>query len=160
VSAHVPSTQELDALWTDLANASAGESGRQTRRVMAESRHDCFLGVSYPGRHRLLSVVTDVVPPQGSQSRPLTSGIVLAHGTDPLSGRFSMDILLRADSHSEIFTALVADLLRALADSNLSHSSSEVLLARLEDWRRMLAAVTPDGLSSEQQRGLLASWPS
>ena len=152
-----PSVQQLEQLWTGLASAGAGagDLGRQRRRVLAESCHDCFLAVSFPDRHRLLSVVTDGGPLRTSASRPLTSGVHLVHGTEPTSGRPTMDIVLRDDSHSDIFTALVADLLSALARSDKPGTSSgKLLLARLEDWRRLLATVSAQGLTAEQQRGL------
>ena len=151
-----PSAQQLEQLWTGLASAGAGAGslGRQRRRVIAESCHDCFLAVSFPDRHRLLSVVTDGDPLRTPASRPLTSGVHLVHGTEPTSGRPTVDIFLRDDSHSDIFTALVADLLGALARSDKPGTSEKLLLARLEDWRRLLATVSAQGLTAEQQRGL------
>lgn len=156
MSPEPPSVQQLEQLWADLASAGAGagDLGRQTRRVIAGSRHDCFLAVSFPGRHRLLSVVTGGKPPRGPVSRPLTSGVQLVHGTEPTSGRPTIDILLRNNAHSDIFTALVADLLSALALSGKLGTSGDLLLARLEDWRRLLATVSAQGLAAEQQRGL------
>jgi hypothetical protein len=157
VNPQAPSVQQLEQLWADLASAGAGtgDLGRQRRRVLAESCHDCFLAVSFPDRHRLLSVITDGGPQRTSASRPLTSGVQLVHGTEPTSGRPTMDIVLRDDSHSDIFTALVADLLSALAMSgHPGTSSGKLLLARLEDWRRLLATVSVQGLTAEQQRGL------
>jgi Putative PD-(D/E)XK family member, (DUF4420) len=151
-----PSAQQLEQLWTSLtaAGAGAGELGRRRRRVIADSCHDCFLAVSFPGLHRLLSVVTDGDPPRAPTSRPLTSGVQLVQGTEPTSGRPTMDIVLRDDSHSDIFTALVADLLSLLARSDKPGTSGKLLLARLEDWRRLLATVSTQGLAAEQQRGL------
>ena len=156
MSPQVPSVQQLEQLWASLESvgAGAGELGRQRRRVIATSRHDCFLAVSFPGRHRLLSVVTDGPPPRAVASRPLTSGVQLVHGTEPISGRPTLDIVLRDDSHSDIFTALVGDLLSALALSDRPGTSGKLLLARLEDWRRLLATVGAQGLTVEQQRGL------
>ena len=156
MSPQTPSVQQLEQLWTGLASAGtgAGELGRQRRRVIAESCHDCFLAVSFPGRHRLLSVVTDGDPLRAPANRPLTSGVHLVHGTEPTSGRPTVDIFLRDDSHSDIFTALVADLLGALVQSDKPGTSEKLLLARLEDWRRLLATVSTQGLAAEQQRGL------
>jgi hypothetical protein len=157
VSPQTPSVHQLEQLWAGLASAGAGagELGRQRRRVIAESRHDCFLAVSFPDRHRLLSVVADGgPPPRAAASRPLTSGVQLVHGTEPTSGRPTLDIVLRDDSHSDIFTALVADLLSALALSDKPGTSGKLLLARLEDWRRLLATVSAQGLTAQQQGGL------
>jgi hypothetical protein len=149
-----PTAEELEHLWADLAGVDAGQAGWQTRRVIAGSCHDCFLAVSFPDRRRLLSVVAEEDPLQGAESRPLTSGVLLVRGTDPASGKSTVDIVLRDAAHSDIFTALVADLLSALADSDAATAAGELLLARLEDWRRLLAAVTPQGMTPEQQRGL------
>lgn len=154
MTAPSPSPADLERLWTGLASVSAGQLGRQTRRVIADSCHDCFLAVSFPDRRRMLSVVTDGELLRGTGSRPLTSGVLLARGTDPTSGRPTLDIVLRDDSHSDIFTALVADLLSALAVSADPGAAGQILLARLEDWRRMLGSVSPQGLAAEQQRGL------
>jgi Putative PD-(D/E)XK family member, (DUF4420) len=156
VSLQAPTVQQLEQLWTSLigAGAGAGEPGRQRRRVLGASCHDCFVAVSFPDRHRLLSVVIDKKPPGTPVSRPLTSGMQLLYGIEPTSGRPTMDIVLREDSHSDIFTALVADLLGTLALSSRPGTSAQLLLARLEDWRRLLATVSPQGLTAEQQRGL------
>jgi Putative PD-(D/E)XK family member, (DUF4420) len=156
VTPQILSTQQLEQLWAGLASAGAGagELGRQRRRVIAETCHDCFLAVTFPDRHRLLSVVTDGDPLRGPMSRPLTSAVQLVHGTEPTSGRPTVDIFLRDDSHSDIFTALVADLLSALVRSDKPGTSGKLLLARLEDWRRLLATVSAQGLTTEQQRGL------
>jgi hypothetical protein len=156
VNPEPPNVQRLEQLWAALAGAGAGagQLGRQRRRVIAGSRHDCFLAVSFPGRRRLLSVVTGGKQPEGPASRPLTSGVQLVHGTEPFSGRPTIDIVLRDDAHSDIFTALVADLLSSLAVSGKPGTSGDLLLARLEDWRRLLATVSAQGLAAEQQRGL------
>ena len=72
------------------AGVGAGELGRQTRRVIAASCHDCFLAVSSRAGAVLSVAVTGTRfdPP----SRPLTSGVQLIHGTEPPSGRPTMDI--------------------------------------------------------------------
>lgn len=156
MSLQAPTVQQLEELWTGLADAGTrvGGPGQQRRRVLGASSHDCFVAVSFPDRHRLLSVVIDRKPPGTPVSRPLTSGMQLLYGIEPTSGRPTMDIVLREDSHSDIFTALVADLLGALAVSSRPGTSADVLLARIEDWRRLLATVSPQGLTAEQQRGL------
>ena len=149
-----PSTEQLEQLWTELASAGPAELGRTTRRVIAESCHDCYLAVSFPDQRRLLSVVTNGELLRGAGSRALTSGVLLASGAEPKTGRPTLDIVLRDDTHSDIFTALVADLLSTLALSENPGTSGGRLLARLEDWRRLLGAVSPQGLTAEQQRGL------
>lgn len=154
MSSSAPSTEELQRLWTDLGSGGTSSLGRSTRRVMAETRHDCYLAVSFPERRRMLSVVTEAELLHGGRSRPLTSGVLLAGGTDPTTGQATLDIVLRDDTHSDIFTALVADLLNTLAVTNDPRDSGQRLLSRLEDWRRLLGSVSPQGLTAEQQRGL------
>ena len=151
-----PSTHELDQLWTELAGmGTPGAAGRQTRRVLAGSRYDCFLAVDFPSHRRLLSVVSEdrEVNP-GPDRRHLTTGVLLERGVEPTSHRPTVDLVLRDEAHSDIYTALVADLLDALADADGSVTSGQLLLTRIEEWQQMLAAVSPQGLSPERQRGL------
>lgn len=150
-----PTAGELEALWTELDTRAADvrTAGRRIRRVLPESPHHCFLGVDLPARQRVFSVVTEDIPAGATNGLPVTAGVMIASGRHPDLGSTTVDLVLRAPSHSDIFTALVADLLVTLS-SGAGNSPGRVLLDRLTEWQRMLASVGPDGLAPESQRGL------
>jgi hypothetical protein len=153
-----PSAADVEQVWTELAARSRqGDTGRATRRVLAGTRHDCFLAVEFPGGRRLLSVLAvDEHPLPGPTRQTLTSGIMLHQGNEPDSGRSVVDLLLLNQGHSDIFTALVADMLDALSQSDTGATSTagEVLTARVGRWQQMLTTVRPEGMPAEAQRGL------
>lgn len=148
-----PTTTDLEELWAELHDTQAGpvSAGRRVRRVLADSPHHCFIGVEYPVASRVLSVVTDNVPADATNGLLVTSGVVVEPGNLPGHGA-TLDLVLRAHAYSDIFTALVADVLVRLAQ--VTAEPGGVVVNRLGEWQRMLAGVSPDGLSREQQRGL------
>jgi hypothetical protein len=149
----VPSTTDLEELWAELHDTQSGPvaAGRRIRRVLADSPHHCFVGVEYPAARRVFSVVTNNVPANATNELLVTSGVVVEPGTLPDHGA-TLDLVLRASAYTDIFTALVADLLVRLAQ--VTAEPGGVVVNRLGEWQRMLAGVNPDGLSREQQRGL------
>ncbi|GAB2727392.1 PD-(D/E)XK motif protein [Nocardia thraciensis] len=149
----VPSTTDLEELWAELHDTQSGpmSPGRRVRRVLADSPHHCFVGVEYPAARRVFSVVTDIIPARATNGLLVTSGVVVAPGSLPDHGT-TLDLVLRAGAYTDIFTALVADVLVRL--SQVTAEPAGVVVNRLGEWQRMLADVSPDGLSREQQRGL------
>ncbi|QQQ74777.1 PD-(D/E)XK motif protein [Saccharothrix sp. 6-C] len=149
----VPSTTDLEELWGELHDTQSGavSAGRRVRRVLADSPHHCFVGVEYPAARRVFSVATDNVPANATNGLLVTSGVVVERGSLPDHGA-TLDLVLRAGTYTDIFTALVADLLVRLAQ--VTAEPGGVVVNRLGEWQRMLAGVSPDGLSREQQRGL------
>jgi hypothetical protein len=130
-----------------------------TRRVLAETHSDCFLAVEHPGRLRMLSVRS----PQGhgGSGRPretLTSGIELRRNHQHATGDVSLDLVLLDEAHSDIFAALVIDLLEDLERTDAAQNGAViadvVLTTRLRRWQHLLASVSPGGLLPEAQRGL------
>ncbi|MDX3006929.1 PD-(D/E)XK motif protein [Kribbella solani] len=149
----VPSTTDLEELWAELHDTQGGlvSAGRRVRRVLADSPHHCFVGVEYPAARRVFSVVTDNVPANATSGLLVTSGVVVEPGTLPDHGP-TLDLVLRVNAYTDIFTALVADLLVRLVQ--VAAEPGGVVVNRLGEWQRMLAGISPDGLSREQQRGL------
>ncbi|WP_052441594.1 PD-(D/E)XK motif protein [Streptacidiphilus anmyonensis] len=149
----VPSATDLEELWAELHDTQSGSvsAGRRVRRVLADSPHHCFVGVEYPAARRVFSVVTHDVPANATSGLLVTSGVVVEPGSLPDHGA-TLDLVLRTGAYADIFTALVADLLVRLAQ--VTAEPGGVVVNRLSEWQRMLAGISPDGLSREQQRGL------
>lgn len=149
----VPSATDLEELWAELhdTQSSPVSAGRRVRRVLADSPHHCFVGVEYPAARRVFSVVTDNIPANATNGLLVTTGVGVEPGSLPDHGA-TLDLVLRAGAYTDIFTALVADLLVRLAQ--VTAEPGAVVVNRLGEWQRMLADVSPDGLSREQQRGL------
>ncbi|MCR3752671.1 PD-(D/E)XK motif protein [Lentzea californiensis] len=149
----VPSATDLEELWAELHDPRSGpaSAGRRVRRVLADSPHHCFVAVEYPAARRVFSVVTDNIPTNAVNGQLAMSGVVVERGSVPEHGA-TLDLALRADAYTDIFTALVADLLVRLAQ--VAAEPGGVVVNRLGEWQRMLAGVSPGGLSPEQQRGL------
>lgn len=149
----VPSAADLEALWAELDSGPTGSTpvGRRVRRVLPDSSLHCFVGIEYPDARWVFSVATNDVPASATNGLLVTAGVAVMPGTHAEHGT-TLDLVLRASSHTDIFTALVADLVVVL--SQATTEPGQVMVDRLEEWRRMLASVGPDGLSPERQRGL------
>jgi hypothetical protein len=148
----VPTADDLETLWSELdSGRAATPAGRRVRRVLPDSTHHCFVGVDYPAACRVFSVVAPDVPANAANGLLATAGITITAGA-PAGHGTTLDVVLRASSHSDIFTALVADLLVVLAHT--TGGPGRAVVDRLGEWQRMLASVSPEGLSPERQRGL------
>jgi hypothetical protein len=147
-----PTADVLEALWTELDSQPSDPSaaGRQVRRVLGRP-HECFVGVEHPSRQRVLSVVADDIPAGATNGLLAMAGVMITPGTQSDFGT-TVDLVLRASTHSDIFTALVVDLLVVL--SHETGGPGRILVDRLVEWQRMLASVGPKGLPPERQRGL------
>jgi putative PD-(D/E)XK family protein DUF4420 len=151
--------EETERIWAELQAESVGDHpGRVTRRVLAATRGDCFLAVEHPSRLRMLSVVAPAQVRTGHPRETLTSGIELRRSFRQSDCEVRLDVVLLDEVHSDIFAALVVDLLenleRAGTISNRVVTPDVTLTTRLRRWQHLLAAVRPEGLTQEAQRGL------
>jgi Putative PD-(D/E)XK family member, (DUF4420) len=151
-----PTAAQLSRIWNELAaHASPPHAGRLTRRVLEAGPNDCYLSLDLPARRQVFTVISATTGPHaraGSRQR-LTSGIEMSAHHDP-TGRPGLDLALLDAAHVDIFTALVQDLLRTLHENPAAGSGLALVVHRIREWQRMLAGVRPEGLSTQQQRGL------
>lgn len=148
-----PTPTELELRWLELTKQVVGNRyGRIVRRVLPSISVECFVAVDSPGLRRILTVG---IPPEAKVSEPIavTAG-VLAEPRVSTGGEAALDVVLQLPEYSDIFTALVADLLSRLERDSGSEPPHDLLLRRLAEWQRLLAHTRPEGLTREQQQGL------
>ncbi|WP_230194655.1 PD-(D/E)XK motif protein [Streptomyces coriariae] len=144
-----------EALWQEL-EAPQPNRGRSTRRLFPESGHDIHVGVSHPGRQRMLLVRG------GSRAvdraRPLLVGLRETHGLSlscsSVSNReFELQISLTAGELREVFTPLAEDIARTSKDAS-SETVLERAVRRFAHWQQLMRSVGSQGLGREARLGL------
>jgi hypothetical protein len=144
-----------EALWQEL-EAPQPNRGRSTRRLFPESGHDIHVGVSHPGRQRMLLVRG------GSRAvdrvRPLLVDLRETHGLglscSSVSNReFELQISLTAGELREVFTPLAEDIARTSKDAS-SETVLERAVRRFAHWQQLMRSVGSQGLGREARLGL------
>ncbi|MGY5120548.1 PD-(D/E)XK motif protein [Streptomyces sp. 900105755] len=142
-------------LWKDL-EAPQPDRGRSTRRLFPESAHDIRLGVTHPGRRRMLLLRADARA--ADLVRPLLNDLPQTHGLhlscSSLSARdFELQVSLTADTLREVFTPLAEDIARTVKDAP-GDTVLEAAVRRFLHWQQLMRTVGVDGLGKEARRGL------
>ncbi|MEW2345932.1 PD-(D/E)XK motif protein [Streptomyces griseoaurantiacus] len=144
-----------EALWQEL-EAPQPNRGRSTRRLFPESGHDIHVGVSQPGRQRMLLVRG------GSRAvdraRPLLAGLRETHGlslscSSVTSREFELQISLTAGELREVFTPLAEDIARTSKDAS-QETVLERAVRRFTHWQQLMRSVGTQGLGREARLGL------
>jgi hypothetical protein len=145
-----------DALWRELEKGRGDGEGRLVRRIHPESAVDLFLAVTKPGNRRMLSLGVASGATAALDDLPSGRGIEtrLQHSAD--EARAQLQLVLGDPMCADIFAALAQDLADAVSPAASDEEAVLAWVTRLRRWQGLLAALTPDGLSGERQRGLYA----
>ncbi|MFF0735140.1 PD-(D/E)XK motif protein [Streptomyces chartreusis] len=144
-----------ESLWREL-EVPQPERGRSTRRLFPESEHDIHLGVTHPGRQRMLLVRADVRAVD--HARQLLASLHPTHGLSlacsPVSNlEFELQISLTASELRAVFTPLAEDIARTAADA-ADDTVLEAAVRRFVHWQRLMRSVGAEGLGREARLGL------
>ncbi|PLW72998.1 PD-(D/E)XK motif protein [Streptomyces sp. SCUT-3] len=130
--------------------------GRSTRRLYPESLHDIHIGVTHPGRQRMLLVragarAADRVRPLLTELHE-TRGLSLSCSS--LTDReFELQISLTAGDLREVFTPLAEDIARTAKDAT-PETVLEQAVRRYTRWQELMRSVGTTGLGKEARLGL------
>ncbi|MGW0283625.1 PD-(D/E)XK motif protein [Streptomyces sp. NPDC003236] len=144
-----------ESLWREL-EIPQPDRGRSTRRLFPESPHDIHIGVTHPGRRRMLLLRGD--GRAADHVRPLLTDLPQTHGLhlscSSLSPRdFELQITLTTDDLREVFNPLVEDIARTVSSAR-GDTVLEAAVRRFMHWQRLMRSVGSEGLNKESRRGL------
>lgn len=144
-------------LWKEIErDVQQDRSGYITRRVQPDSVCDLRVAVMEPQGTRTLLLKAKRIIIELIQEYPESAGFqvqpVRLPSEDP--DYLTLQLTLTQSRYSDIFTALVDDIIAGVAEKTTDEAGLEEFIVRLKRWQAFLKANQPDGLSEEQQRGL------
>jgi len=145
-----------ETLWAELETAGGDGAGHLVRRIHPESVTNLFLAVAKPDNRRKLQLNVDAAAADALHDVPTGRGIETRLHDIQDGARTQVELVLMDPSSADIFGALVEDVAGAVAPSEDDRAAVSAWVARLRRWQRLLATLSPDGLSAERQRGLYA----
>ena len=145
---------ELIAVWNMLEKDPPGDNGSVRRRLFPEASSDIFASITWPNGNRGLMIEAVDDDPARTRRVPRCRGVRI--GTRPIAGlappRTSLHIVLEEGRLQDIFAVLATDLVNSLSGS--ADEAMRGTVDRLSMWQALFDRLPPDGLSSEEQRGL------
>ncbi|SBT52472.1 PD-(D/E)XK motif protein [Micromonospora auratinigra] len=126
-------------------------------RLYPDAPLDIFLGVSHPGRQRMLILRADARSADSivrSVGRlPKAAGIEL--NLNAVSRvEYELQVVLMATALREVFNPLVSDVAQTAKSARSAADALTAAVRRFERWQDLLRAVGKEGLSAEARRGL------
>lgn len=142
-------------LWTSLERTTeAPGPGYVVRRVYPESALHLFIGVEQPGARWIAALHATPAAIAAVGEPPVTHGVqIRVRGPGP-DGRSILELVLSDRAYRDVFAALAADVLGAVAGMRDDTGGIRVFMDRMVRWQRLLQRAGPDGLGLEAQVGL------
>lgn len=138
--------------WLELEETPAKGGGTASRRVAPESAHDLHIAVQFPSHKR--SFFMDVPSTSWQYERPLPTFKFLETSVGTAGASTRVAVTLGHTSLTDVFTALVNDLVINICRFNNMEDGIEELYTRMERWKRLLEASHLGGLTLQERRGL------
>jgi hypothetical protein len=146
----------FNPIWTELEDVAGAGEGEVIRRIHPEAAIDLFLAVAKPLNQRMIMLAVESAAIEDVPELPSGKGITSQVRPLPEGSRAAVELLLVDRSSRDIFTVLAADMARAVIGAKDSREAVGAWVARLRRWQRLLAHLSPTGLSPERQRALYA----
>jgi Putative PD-(D/E)XK family member, (DUF4420) len=144
-------------LWNELEhNIKSDQSGYLTRRVKPNSFCDLWIAVIEPQGIRTLLLRVKYRVAKGIREYPQSEGFQVQVVRLPNDSQDSVTIQLSLtqNRYSDIFTALVNDVIIGVAEKTSEETGLEEFIVRLKRWQTFLKVNQPEGLSAFDQQGL------
>lgn len=152
----------LDALplaWEALERESAHGtgSGRLERRLAPGSAANLFVCLELPERHLSLhlELTTRFLPSSPLPDQMRGVAIRVERVKPGAEGTVRVILTLVDNSRRELFSALARDVAQATVRERSEPAQVKAMLNRLEAWQRLLDRLKPEGLTPQEQRGLV-----
>ena len=140
-----------EQFWSDIEGDLPPGPGVVRRRVREDSNRNLFLGLTYPGRERLLGLAVDTEV-LGDIRLPSTRALRTAKELG-ISGEVELRIILAAPEMASVFTPFCNDVIEAVAAAEDDQAGVSILLERFGHWQRLFA-LEGGGLSSHDAQAL------
>ena len=140
-----------EQVWGNIEDQMPRGPGVVRRRVREDSERNLFVGLTYPGRERLLELVVSAEV-LGDVRLPSTRALrtVKEPGT---TGEIEVRIILAAPEMADVFTPFCNDVIGAVVAAKDDRAAVSVLLERFAHWQRLFAS-EGGGLSSLDAQAL------
>lgn len=147
----------ISELWSELeCSIQQNRSGYITRRVRPNSLCDLRIAVIEPQGTRALLLRVRRTVAELVREYPESEGfqIQLVQLTNDSQDYVTLQLALTQRRYSDIFTALVDDVISGVAEKLTEESGLEEFVVRLRRWQAFLRVNQPEGLSGIAQQGL------
>jgi Putative PD-(D/E)XK family member, (DUF4420) len=144
-------------LWDELEhNIQQDRSGYVSRRVRPDSFCDLRVAVMEPLGTRILLLRVKRTVAKFIQEYPKSEGfqVQLIQLSGDSQDYVTLQLALTKTRYSDIFTALVEDVVTGVAEKITEEAGLEEFIVRLKRWQAFLRVNQPEGLDEENQRGL------
>ncbi len=148
---------KISELWSDIElNIHQDRSGYLTRRVRLDSIFDLRIAVIEPQGIRALLLRVRHTVAELIQEYPKSEGFQVKLLRLPDDGQeyATFQLTLTQNRYSDIFTALVDDVILGVSEKNTEEAGIEEFVVRLKRWQAFLKVNQPEGLSEIAQQGL------
>jgi hypothetical protein len=148
-------TERIKEIWLQIEKMDSAESGLYKLRYSDTSKCDVFLGLKFPEAHRMLIIKAPLAIGRAFKFKYDFKGLTFDKIYDPDSlQHLLLNLILVDDNFKDVFDALIADVLSAI----LNEARIAVILKnysnRLIKWQRLFERFKPQGLTTEEQKGL------
>lgn len=142
--------------WRSLAEEPASQTGMQRIRLDTEAAADVFACILWPSRCPGLLIEGDgAYRPRGDHI-PTCRGVRTIHEiVSSPNERTILRVVLEDDRLLDIFAVLSADLVGTVVGESSVATALGRCIDRLCLWQSLFERIPADGLSDEQQRGML-----
>jgi Putative PD-(D/E)XK family member, (DUF4420) len=147
----------ISELWSELErNIQQDRSGYVTRRVRADSLCDLRIAVVEPQGTRTLLLKVRRTVAEVIREYPKSEGfqVQLVQLPNDSQDYVTLQLALTQNRYSDIFTALVDDVITGVAEKTTEETGLEEFIVRLRRWQAFLRINQPEGLSEIAQQGL------
>lgn len=142
--------------WRSLGEEPAQPSGVQRVRLDTEAAADVFACLFWPSRHPGLLIEGDGAYRPAGDRIPTCRGVRTVHEVIATPNeRTVLRVMLEDDRLLDIFAVLSADLIDAAIAETTVAAALRRCIDRLCLWQGLFERVPAEGLSDEQQRGML-----
>lgn len=150
------SPEELLSTWTELAEAAPSQTGLQRIRLDIDAAADIFACIFWPSRRPGLLIEGEGSHRPAGDRIPTCRGVRMVHEILPEpEPRTLLRVMLEEEDLSDIFAVMSADLVSATAAQPSPASALRQCIDRLCMWQGLFEKIPAEGLSEDEQRGLL-----
>ena len=140
-----------EQVWDNIEEQIPRAPGVLRRRVREDSERNLFVGITYPGRERLLELAVSAEV-FGDIRLPSTRALKTVREPG-VAGEVEVRIILSAPEMAGVFTPFCNDVIEAVAATEDDRAAVSVLLERFAHWQRLFAS-EGGGLSSLDAQAL------
>jgi len=146
---------KIKQIWEELENDKSFRKGLLLRRYSGAVLPDVFIALQQP--EKLVCILVSISSSLEINITSFSNLQEIQVDILPDTNRADKNLLvfkLINNQHKDIFEVLCEDLITNIAEETNEKQLIRILLNRFEKWKSLFDRISPQGLSSEEQRGL------